>query len=305
MQFSSSRDSFQTPERPDTRFVVVAGLYVAAIVSPALLFVVMEWFHLSSRLLALGLLAAVGSVVSAVVGWQATRQGELVAWFNSPWLALLAPSVGLLPLFAYAFQAFLFFASSVAALPPESAISLIGFVGFLLGIVACCLGGVLVQMARSRLANAMVDDSDVAIEWTAGWTPQDRFKLVLGVLTVYIALSGLAFWSLQWVTETVVSAFTTVVLPFGFVLTLVLNSVVSKRTYRVSTAGLEILDTAGWVDSRRVIFWSQLESFSVTDRTIVLRRQFPFLDVRCSRHNLIADDDVIAALEANLDRHGS
>lgn len=306
MRFDSSGASLQAPDQLNARFGVVAGLYVAAIVSPALLFVVLQRVQLRSGLVALGVLAAVGTVLTAVVGWQATRRGELVVWLNSPWLALLAPTVGLLPLAAYAFEAFVFVASSVAGLQPESAVSLVGFVGVLLGLVASLLGSVLVHMARTRMATVMVDDSDIAIEWTAGWTPQDRIRFVGSVLTVYLGLSGLIYWSLQWELETGMTAVTTVILPVGAAITASLTNVGSKRTYRVSPAGLETLETARWVDTRRITVWSQFEGFSVTNRTIVLHCRFPRLDVRCSRRDLIADeDDVIAALETHLDRHGS
>jgi len=298
MQFNSHRGSLRTPERLDTRFGVVAGLYVAALLSPALLLVVTQRTHLNSEPLAFGLLGAVGIVVTAVVGRQVTRRGGLVVWFHSPWVALLVPTAGILPLFVYAFQAFVFFASHIADLQLEGAVGLIGFVGFNLGLVASCLGSVLVAMARTRVANAMVDTSEIHTEWTAGWARQDRFKLFASVLLPCILLSGLVFTQLQ-LTTVIIS-----MLPAGVALIFSLIGIVSERTYRVTPAGLELNNKTGGFDSRHVILWSQFESFSVTDRTIVLHRRLPYLDIRCSRRDLTTDEvDVVSALEAHLERY--
>lgn len=298
MQVRSGRETLQTPERLDTRFGVVAGLYVAALLSPAVLFVVVRWLHLGSEPLVLGLLGAVGTVLTGVVAWRVTRYGNLVAWFDSTWLALLVPAVGILPVFAYLFQAFLYVAFALSELRTESAASLVGFAGFFLGIAASCLGSALVHMARARLVDEAVGDGDVEIEWTAGWPHRDRFKFGLGVLVVGSPLFALLVWQLGlWATSAV--------LALGPILVLCIYSVVSERTYRVTPAGLEQRREARFLDSRRLISWSQCEGFSVTDRAIVLHRRLPHLDVRCSRWDLSLDTneaDVIAALEAHIGR---
>jgi len=299
MQVRSSRETLQTPTQLDTRFGAVAGLYVATLVSPALLFVAMQWLNLDSELVVLGLLGAVGMTLTAAVAWQVTCWGGLVAWFNSPWVAFLVTSVGILPMFAYAFQAFVYIAITVADLQAESTASFVGFIGFFLGFVACCLGGVLVPMARTRLVNATVDASEVDTEWTAGWPRQDRFKLVIGALVIVGVSYALAFWQLGLQGVTMAGA-------TGTIPMVGIHSLASERTYRVTPVGLEQRREARWVESRQLRLWSQFDGFSVTDRAIILHRQLPHFDIRCSRRDLIDDDqDVIAALETHLDRRDS
>lgn len=299
MQVRSTRGTLQTPERLDTRVGVVAGLYVAALLSPALVLVVVRWLDLGSGQLALGLLGAVGMVLTAVVAWQVTRRGGLVAWFNSTWVALLVPAVGLVPMLAYFVLMITHLALYVAELEAENAASLVGFTGFFLGIAAGCLGSVLVYMARARLVDATVDDGDVDVEWTAGWPRRARFKFAIGTLVVLGSLFGLAFQQLGWrATQTL--------FPGGIALALGINNLTSEHTYRVTPAGLEQRRGKRWFVSRQLTPWSQFEGFSVTEDAITLHRPLPHVDVRCSRWDVtIAEEDVVAALEAHLDRRDS
>lgn len=299
MHARSSGEALQTPETLDIRFGIVAGLYVAALIAPALLLVVVEWLHLRSEPLALGLLGVVGMSMTAIVAWQVIRRGEFVVWANSTWLALLVPAIGVLPMVAYFVPVVKFIAYSLTDLQAENAASLIGVIGFILGILASCLGGALVLMARARLVSATVDDSDVVTEWTAGWSSRDRFKLLIGVLLIGGALCGLISWQLEWLTISVV-------LPVGLILIFAVQSLVSKRTYRVTPAGLERHRDGRPFGSHQVIVWSRFEGFSVTDRAIVLHRQFPTPDIRFSRRDLSTDEaDVTAALEAYIERRNS
>jgi hypothetical protein len=294
MQVRSSHKPLQTPEQLDGRFGLVAGLYVAALLSPALLLIVVPWLGLASWPVALGLLGAVGAVLTATVAWIVSRQSELVAWFDSAWIAVLVPAVGVLPMGLYLFHFFLFVAFAVTDLQADTAANLVGFIGFFLGIVATSLGEYLVLMGRTQLANATVDDTDVAVEWTAGWPRRARLWFMAGTLAVIGLLAGLAFWRLGW------RAVTTV-LPFGTVLVIVLRSMFSERTYRATSVGLEQRREGRWFVSRRLIPWSRFDGFSVIDDAIVLHRALPHIDVRCRRY-LIDDEAVVAALEDHLDR---
>jgi len=295
MQIRPDRETLQTPERLDTRFGVVAGLYVAALIAPALLLVVVKRLQLGSESTAIGLLGAVVTVCTAVVAWQVTRRGGIVAWFNSTWTALLVPAVGIIPLFVYFWYVFLFIAFTVTDLQPESAANLIGFAGFLSGIAATCLGTALVQMARARIVDETVVDSDVRVEWTAGWPRRDRVRVAIGTLVAVGLPFGLAFW--QW-GQIVFHA-----LPLGIVLVFSIASLVDERTYRLTPAGLEQRRGTRWFVSRQLTPWSQFDGVSVTDDAVVLHRQLPYIDIRCSRQDLVTHEaDVIAALEAHLDR---
>lgn len=301
MQVSSSRDALRTPERLDTRFGAVAGLYVAALLSPALALLVARWLSLRSGQFALGLLGAVGTALAAVVAWQVTRRGGLVAWADSTWLALFVPAVGVVPMVAYAFDAFLFVAISIAELPGQGVDTVVGFAGFWLSIVASCLGSALVQMARTRLVAATVDDGDVSVEWTASWPRRDRIKLTVGAFAVLCPLFALALWRFQWLG---VSA----LLPLGVVLAAGVSSLAAERTYRVTPAGLETRRGPTRIVSRRLVRWSQFDGFSVTEDAVVLHRPLLHTDVRCSRWDLslVADEEkVVAALAAHLPRQDS
>lgn len=294
MQFRSSREPLQTPEQLDGRFGLVAGLYVAALLSPALLLIVVQRLQVASWPVALGSLGAVGAVLTVTVTRIVSRQGELVAWFDSAWIAVLIPAVGILPMGLYFFHFFLFVAFAVTDLQADSAAHLVGFIGFFLGIVATSLGSCLVLMARTRLANATVDDADIAVEWRAGWPQRARLKLMVGTLAVVGLLAGLAVWQLGW------RAVTTV-LPGGIVPVFMLRSMVTERTYRATSAGLEQRREGRWFVPRRLIPWSRFDGFSVTNDAIVLHRALPYVDVRCRRY-LIDDEAVVAALEDHLDR---
>jgi hypothetical protein len=101
MQVRPTRGPLQTPERLDGRFGLVAGLYVAALLSPALVLVVVQWPGLTSWPVALGLLGVVGAVLAAAVARIVARHGEFVAWFDSAWIAVLVPVLGVLPMGVY------------------------------------------------------------------------------------------------------------------------------------------------------------------------------------------------------------
>ncbi|MEY7851247.1 hypothetical protein AB7C87_18845 [Natrarchaeobius sp. A-rgal3] len=294
MQVRSSCEPLQTPEQLDERFGLVAGLYVAALISPALVLIVVQRLEVASWPVALGSLGTVGAVLTVAVTRIVSRQGELVAWFDSARVAVLVPAVGVLPLGLYFFHFFLFVAFAVTDLQADSAANLVGFIGFLSGIVATSLGSYLVLMARTRLANATVDDADISVEWSTGWPQRARLKLVVGTLAVVCLLAGLAVWQIGW------RAVTTV-LPGVIVPVFVVRSMVTERTYRATSAGLEQHREGRWFAPRRLIPWSRFDGFSVTNDAIVLHRALPFVDVRCRRY-LIDDEAVVAALEDHLDR---
>lgn len=297
MQVRPGRGPHQTPERLDWRFGLVAGIYVAALLSPALVLVVGQRLELTSRFAVLGTLGAVGTVLTAAVARAVSRWGELVGWFDSAWVAVLLPVVGAVPMALYLFDAFLFLALTVTDLQADSVATLVGFVGFLLGIAAASLGSFLVLMGRTRLAHATVDDTEVTAEWTAGWPRRARLRLMTGALAVAGLLAGLAIWQLGWwVAPTVFTS--------GMVLVIVLRSVVEERTYRATSPGLEQCRAGRWFSPRRLVPWSRFDGFSVTDDAVVLHRDVPHVDVRCRRY-LVDDEAVVAALEAHLDRRDS
>lgn len=296
MQIRSRQERLKLPDRLDRSFGAVAGLYLATLLSPAILSGVVQLLDIDSYLVAAGLLCAIGAVITAGGSWLVTCQSSLLLWFDSSWRAALVPAVGILPLFAYAFQALLFVGISVTDLQPESAAHLVGFIGFTLGLGAICLGGGLVQMARNRLVAATVEHSAVTAEWAAGWPNRDRLKLALGSLVLLCLVAGVVFWRLgSW--ESVLF------LQFVGALSIGVRQVVSQRTYRVTPDGLELRRDRRLATSRRFVPWSEFEGFTATDDVVVLHRPFPHLSLRWSQWDLdLEETDVVTALEAHLDR---
>lgn len=296
MQVRSSANHFQTPDRLDRWFGVVAGLYVATLVSPAILLLVVERLQLRSVPLVLGLLGVVGMTCSVLVSRQVTRRGGLVEWFNAPWMLVIVPATGVVPMVGYFVLVIRYIAFSVTELQADTAAGLVGVTGFVLGIVAGCLGGALVLMARTRLIDTTLQGGDVSVEWTAGWPTRARVAFGLGMIGASIPLLGSLYWALGiWATNAV--------LALGMLLVIGLYSVVAARTYRVTSAGLEQQWDGSPLDARRLTSWSQFEGFSLTDDAIVLHRPVPYVDVRCSRRDLVTDEAVVvAALDAHLDR---
>jgi hypothetical protein len=302
VQHIAARSPLQTPERLDTRIGVVAGLYVAALVSPALTLAVVASFRLASELAALGLLGAVGAVVTVVVTRLVTPRGGLVAWLDSTLIGVLVSTAGILSAVGYAGYTLLSLVFFVSDLRAETAASFVGTVGFGLGLVACLLGSLLVTMGRNRLVSATVDPDevgDVAAEWTAGWPRRARLGLLLVVFAVATPVVGLAVWRFGRQALMPLPA-------LGLPTILAASALAGERTYRVTPAGLEQRRETRWTVSRRLTPWSAFEGFTLTDDTLVVHRRSLGLDVRCSRWDVsLADSDVVAALGAHLDRRAS
>jgi hypothetical protein len=246
MQVRATHESLQTPEQLDERFSLVAGLYVAALLTPAVVFSVVQWQGVTSWPVAVGSVVVIGGVLTVAVSWLVSHHGELVAWGDSIWVAVLLPIGGALPMAVYFFEFFLFVAFTVTDLQPDSAAHLVGAIGFLLGMLATLLGSYLVLMARTRLAAATVDGGAGAVEWTAGWPHRTLVTLMVGTLAVVGLLFGLAAWQLGW-------RVVTTVLPGGIVPVVLVRSLVTERTYRATPAGLEQRRENRWFAPRRLI----------------------------------------------------
>lgn len=155
-------------------------------------------------------------------------------------------------------------------------------------------------MGGTQPVSSTATDSDIEIEWTAGWPPRARLLLLFATLAIYVPLCGLALWHSEVSIKVVILA--------GPLVTIATRSVVSKRTYRVSPTGLAWYRNWWLFESRRLIPWSQFDGFSVTDDAIVLHRLGPHLDIRCRRWDVSLgadEEDVIAAVRSYVDRRES
>jgi len=305
--------ALRTPERLDLRFGLVAGGYVATLISPVILLAVVERSGLNDELLTIGLLGAVGVAITSIVGWRVTRWGGLLAWFSDSRVAWFLPSVGLFPIFAYHFSFIVYLGFYFGGLELQTTAPLVRFSGFFLGIFTICLGSLLVNMGRNRLTDTIVDDVDVKIEWTASWTRADQLKATVGALligSVTTVVLGYLGWSMTGGPEIIsLEIAATVTAPLFLTSLVYAYDVSSRSTYRLSRAGLE--RNSGQLFSPTVFVpWSQFDGVTVSDSKVVLHRGRFHPDVRFSRQDLSVrfssqdhyntDEEVIAALEVHL-----
>ena len=278
------RPPLQSPERPDTFFAFVAGLYAAALLSPAAVIALGLWVTGDAGVLYIGLLLAV-TVIVGLTSWGVSRWRGLperlgatrLAWG----LALLPASVML--------GHFVFVAHVNSAGADAGAVA-----GFLLGLPGMVVGIGLVRMARNRYTAALVDEDAVACEWKAGWPEPQRQRMqyvsIAGMLVLVGAMAVDALWNVEWL-------FT--VAQFLFAPAIVVGNLGQQRTYRVTPAGLERRYPA----SRYVYGWDAFESYAVTDETIVVRwRAWWRPTIWCARADVDDVDAVLDALAAHLER---
>lgn len=297
----SDQDESPIAGQVDLRFSLVAGSYLAALVAPTVVFVAVNRLQLRDTRLVVALLGLATIGTTAVVVWQVTRSGAVIVWLGDGHLRWLVPFVGLVPVVGYVFPMIEFFGHIATGIEAETATALVGFTGFVLGVVASCLGDILVHMARNRLADAAVNDNDVILKWTAGWTRADRIKAIAGgtILGAIFFVAILLY--LGWL-EVLFEPMAILQLFFLFiVLALVTNTMSAKRTYRVTPAGLErrLQKPRG---TRLFTPWSAFDGLTVTDTRVLLHRGPLQPDVRFSRRDLVDEDAVIAALDDHLER---
>lgn len=288
MEFSTSRGAIQSPERVDTIFGLVSGLYVASLISPAILLIVAERLNTTTAILALGAFVV---TISAIVCWSVKRRSDIVSRFDSPWMAWLLPLVGAVPVFGYIRSVITYVAIYLSDDVTVGAANVIGLAGFLMGIVATFMGSALVLMARKRLANASVDEAEVSVEWRAAWPQPRRFWVLLLPLLTVVPIVGLgSLWLLDGPIFGIVIAFPLLV---------ALIRLGSERTYRVTPAGLE----QRLLFSCRLLPWSQFDGFRVTNDAIVIQQPLPHINIFISRSDIYEQEEaIISALEKQLHR---
>jgi len=276
--------ALQSPEPPDTFFGLVAGLYVAILVSPALLVPVALWVSGDPAVLYVGLLTAVTGV-TAVVSWGVIRWRGLPERLGTTRLTWLLPVLGVVATAGY-------FAVGVTVDAPGT--SGVGIAGFFTGMFAMLLGIAILAMARSRYTAAVVDENAVEIEWTAGWPDRQRTwvvgvaaaAMIAAVLVFVLRLLGLIAVDVDLLP--IVSGIAAGVVSLG-----------TERTYRVTPAGLERRLPA----LRQFYPWDAFAGYSVTAGMIVVHWQSRWrIDVRCARTDLTDEDAVIGILDRYLER---
>jgi len=264
--------------RSDPVFGIAAGLYLALLLSPAVLLVVSVAGWSDPALLygtflatGVGALALAGVVFSRWPGFAPRLGSSRVAWL--PAVLGVVVAVGSLA----AFNAHLL----------GGGLSVIGaFLGLFAALGGLALGG----LARSRYATAVLED--VAEETTveAGWpTPaRNRLYAVAGVL------AGLS--AIGWIAGVVAGPDWLATLgQMGFSLGLVTSVLGRSRTYRVTSAGLAVDEPL----RTRLVPWSAFEGWDRTDDAIEVRRPWR-VDVRLATDDLADPDAVADALARHL-----
>ncbi|MFD1585392.1 hypothetical protein ACFR9U_00225 [Halorientalis brevis] len=278
------RPARQLPDRPDTFFAFVAGLYAAALLSPFVVIGLGAWVTGDAGGLYIGLLVAI-TVITGLSSWGVSRWHGLPERLGA---TPLAWGLALLPVLVLVGH-FAFVAHMNAAGTDGAAVA-----GFLLALPGMLVGIGLVTMARNRYSAALVDEDAVECEWKAGWPEPQRQRMqyasIAGMLLLVGAMAVDALWNVDWL-------FT--VAQFLFAPAIVLGNLGQQRTYRATPVGLERRYPA----SRYVYGWDDFESYAVTDETIVVRwRAWWRPAIRCARADLDDEDAVVDALAAHLQR---
>lgn len=292
MDVGPSSQTRGSREGVDILIGAIAGLYVAALISPPILLIVAERFPTSTVLLTLGL---VGLLLTTAVTWSVTRWRTLPSWTASTWLAWLLPGIAAVSIVLYHDLFFRYVVGSVTDLEASGA-ALIGFIGYGLAVAASCLGVTLVYLARNHLASGVVSENDVHVEWTAGPPKRRSFKIRIAAVMIVVALFGVS-----WFLQPVYLTFGAIYVGLLFVIGIGLLRV--DHTYRVTAMGFVRTRNRWLHTTQRLFSWETFDGFSVTDDAIVLHRPLPYVDVRWSRADIVGKEPaIVEALEEHLDR---
>lgn len=273
--------ALQSPDRPDAVFALIAGLYAAILLSPAVVLALGAWVTSEGGFLYMGLLATV-TVLTAGLAWAITKWRGLPERLGA---SRLCWGLSVLPLAV----AFGYLALTAAIDTPGDSAG--GAAGFALGIVGMFISFGLVAMARNRYAAAIVDEDAVTCQWRAGWPTRQRRPVqavaIAGMLAYVGGLAADTVWSIGWLYT---------VAQLLFIPAIALVSLGQERTYRTTPAGIERRYPA----VKNVYGWDEFEGYSVTDEALVLHwRAWWRIDIRCAW----ADIDDREAVEAAVAEH--
>ncbi|SFR93632.1 PH domain-containing protein [Halomicrobium zhouii] len=261
--------------RSDPVFGIAAGLYLALLLSPAVLLAVSVTGWTEPGVL-YGTFLVTGVGALALAGLVFSRHPGLVPRLGSSPLAWLPAVMGVVVA-----------AGALATFEYAGGLSVLGA---FFGLFAALVGTLLGALARSRYANAVLEDAAEQLAFEAGWPqgPRNRVYAVAGVVAGLSAIGWLAG---------VVAGFDWLVTlcQMGFSLGLVTSVVGRSRTYRVTSAGLAVDEPL----RTRLLPWSAFEGWDRTDDAIEVRRPWR-VDVRLATDDLADPDAVADALARHL-----
>lgn len=263
-------------DRPDGEYAFVAGLYVAALVAPALVLAVSRVVA-DAAVLYISLLVAVTGV-TALAGWAVSRTPGLAVSLgrhDAVWVLVVLP---------FSWFGGVFGAAALGIGPPGIAapFAVIGTAGGML------LGIVLVGMSRTRHANAALEDAVELVEWEARW-PRRWRRVAGGVSIAAVAASTLGIlaavvFAAEWGWRLYYLLFVGVVL----------MNVLNPRTFRATDAGLVVEQPL----QRQFRPWSAYTRYELSDEALVIRSAAWWRPShRCDRDDIADVDTVRAALD--------
>lgn len=274
-----SQSTLRVEELASTRpsdpvFGIAAGLYLALLLSPAvLLFVSVADANDPATLY--GAFLATGAVTLALTGLVFSRRPGLVPRLGSSRLTWLPALLGVVAA-----------GGALASFEFGGGVSVLGV---FLGLFAALVGLPVGALAHSRYAAAVLERAPEQAVFESGWPDRAR-KRLFTVVGVAAALSGVAFVvgvvaGPDWLVTVGQSVFAVVLGVTGYA---------RSRTASVTPAGLAIRDPL----FTRLHPWSAFEGYSRTDDAIVLRRRWR-VDLRFA----VDDLDASAGVEEAIARH--
>jgi len=271
----------ESAERPDHEYAFVAGLYVAALVVPALVIALSRVFA-DAAVLYIGFLVAVTGV-TAVAGWViskipgfAVRLGQ----HDTVWVLVALP---------FGWFGGVFGAEEVHIDLPAVAVPLAVFAtagGMLLGVI-------LVAMSRTRHADAILERATEFAEWEARW-PRRWRRVAGGVMIFAFTVSTVGFlavfgFGLEWGWR----------LYYALFIAIPLMNLLNPRTFRVTDAGLVVEHPL----QRQVRPWSAFSNYELTADALVIRPAAWWRPAhRCGREDIEDVGAVVGAVDEWLPR---
>lgn len=264
-------------DRPDGEYAFVAGLYVAAVVAPALV-LGLSRVVADAAVLYIGLLVAVTGVTAAA-GWIVSRTHGLAVSLgrhDAVWVLIMLP---------FGWFGGVFGAPAIGVDPPVIAAPLAVVAtagGMLIGII-------LVTMSRTRHANAALEDTVALADWGARW-PRRWRRVAGGVSMVAFTFSALGIlaafvFDAEWGWRLYYLLFVCVVL----------MNVLNPQTFHVTDAGLVVDHPL----QRQFRPWSAYTSYDLSDEALVIRSAAWWRPShRCDR----ADISDVAAVRSALNQ---
>ncbi|WP_380679287.1 hypothetical protein [Salinigranum sp. GCM10025319] len=267
--------------RPDPQYAFVGGLYVAALLTPAVTLAAGTAVR-DAATLYVGFLA-VWAAITALAGWRISRTDGLavrIGRHDASWLLAVLPFAA----FVGAFAALAFVESVPGVVVPLAMITMIA--GVLFGLP-------FVVMSQTRHVDAVTADATEFAAWEARWPRRWRRvavgAMVLGLASALVAIVAQLGFGTPWA-------------DYVYLLALVwtpLASAATPRTFRVTDAGVVVERPL----HRRLLPWEAFAGYSVSDDALVLVPAAWWRPKLRSDRDDVADlDAVVSALDRNLDR---